>query len=111
MLHNPNVNPTASVLEPYYVGTASADMPWSKLEEYGYQFFLDGEVFLPAGEEALQAYLKHFEEAVWFYDEGVQVPLIEVCEQEDGYIRYRATPEGRDLFDVVFADYAKIFMD
>ena len=111
MLHNPNVNPTASVLEPYYLGNAPDEIPWSKLEEYGYQFFLDGEVFLPAGEEELKAYLKHFEQPVWFYDEGVTVPLIEVAEQEDGYIRYRTTAQGRDLFDVVFPGYAKIFMD
>ena len=52
MLHNPNVKPAQnSVLQPYYLGTEE-DVPWAKLEEYGYQLFLDGEVFLPLADEA-----------------------------------------------------------
>ena len=50
MLHNPNVKPSEeSVLGPYYRGTTES-MPWPKLEEYCYQLFLDGEVFIPAAE-------------------------------------------------------------
>ena len=112
MLHNPNVKPDESVLAAYYKGSKLADeLPWWKLEEYGYQFFVDGEVFLPAGEEELQAYLKYFETPDWFYDEGVQIPLVEEYERTDGFVRYRATPRGRDVFDVVFDKYEKMFLD
>lgn len=112
MLHNPNVKPTESVLVPYYKGNLPHDdVPWPKLEEYGYQFFLDGEVFLPAGEDELLAYMKHFEAPDWFYDEGVQVPLVFEHDRADGFVRYTATPEGRDVFDVIFQRYDKIFMD
>ena len=59
MLHNPNVKPDESVLLPYYQGENAADLPWPKLEEYGYQFFLDGTVFLPVHEEELHGILEH----------------------------------------------------
>ncbi|MGH7200590.1 MAG: NADH-quinone oxidoreductase subunit I [Planctomycetaceae bacterium] len=115
MLHNPNVKPAPaeeSVLYPYYVGPADkATLPWPKLEEYGYQFFLDGEVFLPASEADLQAILKWFEEDAWYYGEHETCRIIEEAARNDDFVRYTATAAGRAVLDVVFEDYAAIFMD
>ena len=74
MLHNPNVKPDESVLLPYYQGENAAELPWPKLEEYGYQFFLDGTVFLPTHEEAFHAILEHLKAPDWFYDDDLTGP-------------------------------------
>ena len=112
MLHNPNVKPDAvSVLQPYYRGS-SDDINWSKLEEYSYQLFLDGEVFIPQDEEAMHAYFALLQEESWMYSEEDNIRLVEQqTEPGEGFICYRATEPARDLFDVIFRDYQRIFMD
>jgi len=112
MLHNPNVKPAdQSVLEPYYRGT-TADIPWTKLEEYSYQLFLDGEVFIPAGEDALHAVFAILQEESWMYSEEDNIRLVgETPEKTDTFTRYRATEAARDLLDVIFDGYERIFMD
>ena len=112
MLHNPNVKPSAtSVLELYYRGS-SEGMTWAKLEEYAYQLFLDGEVFIPAEEDALHQIMGHLQEDAWMYSEEDNIPLVESeTEQGEGFVRYRATEPARDLMDVIFQDYQRIFMD
>lgn len=111
MLHNPNVKPDESVLVPYYLGNGTDDLPWPKLEEYAYQFFLDGEVFLPTSETDLFDILQHFEREDWYYDDDVRVRIIEETARNDEFVRFRATDEGRDLLDVAFEGYQRIFLD
>ncbi len=112
MLHNPNVKPDEhSVLEPYYRG-AESDLPWHKLEEYAYQLFLDGEVFLPHSEPDLHKYLERLQELAWMYSETDNIRIVDaVVGQGEGYLQYSATEEGRDLLDVIFRNYGRIFMD
>ena len=112
MLHNPNVKPDAhSVLEPYYRGTGSG-LPWPKLEEYGYQLFLDGEVFLPTAEASLHKVFHILQEDAWMYSEDDNVRIVRSdADTGEGFVRYRATEEGRDLLDCMFRDYQRIFMD
>jgi len=112
MLHNPNVKPDAqSILQPYYRGTGSG-LPWPKLEEYGYQLFLDGEVFLPAAEESLHKIFHLLQEDAWMYSDDDNVRIVKAdAETGEGFVRYRATEEGRDLLDCMFRDYQRIFMD
>lgn len=112
MLHNPNVKPDEqSVFEPYYRGE-STDLPWPKLEEYGYQLFLDGEVFIPADDTVLQGYFSFFQQLAWMYSEEDNVRIVaEETEAGEGFVRFQATEEGRDLLDVVFDGYQRIFMD
>ena len=112
MLHNPNVKPDdKSVLEPYYRGS-DTNLPWPKLEEYGYQLFLDGEVFLHAGEEPLHRIFHLLQEEVWMYSEADNIRIVQAdAENGDGFIGYQATEEGRDLLDCMFRDYRRIFMD
>jgi ferredoxin len=112
MLHNPNVKPAAtSVLEPYYRGS-STEIAWSKLEEYAYQLFLDGEVFIPAEEEVLHQIFAFLQEEAWMYSEEDNIRLVEsASDTGDGFVRYRSTEPARDLLDVVFQGYERIFMD
>jgi len=112
MLHNPNVKPDPdSVLEPYYRGSTE-DMPWPKLEEYAYQLFLDGEVFIPVSEDAMHGYFHILQEEAWMYSEEDNVRFVQdETSGTDDYVRYSATEPGRDLLDVIFQDYKRIFMD
>lgn len=112
MLHNPNVKPAPhSVLQPYYRGD-TADMPYPKLEEYAYQLFLDGEVFVPADAEDLHTYFGILQQECWMYSEEDNIRLVsEETEAGEGFVRYRATEPARDLLDVVFNGYERIFMD
>ncbi|MEZ6043344.1 MAG: 4Fe-4S binding protein [Planctomycetaceae bacterium] len=112
MLHNPNMKPDpTSVLEPYYRG-GDSDLPWPKLEEYGYQLFLDGEVYLPAEEAALHAVFGFLQQPSWMYSEEDNIRIVEEeTVKGEGFVRYRATEEGRALLDVIFQSYARIFMD
>ena len=112
MLRNPNVKPDEnSVLEPYYRGSTD-DMPWTKLEEYAYQLFLDGEVFIPADDEAMHGYFHILQEESWMYSEEDNVGFVqENVDKGDDAFRYSATAAGRDLLDVIFNDYQRIFMD
>jgi len=112
MLHNPNVKPASqSVLEPYYRGQ-TPDMPWTKIEEYAYQLFLDGEVFIPADTEPLHEIFHRLQEEAWMYSEEDNIRLVsEETESGEGFIRYTATEAARDLLDVIFQDYERIFMD
>lgn len=111
MLHNPNVKPDdQSVLQPYYLGS-TPEITWSKLEEYGYQLFLDGEIFLPDDDETLNGFVKAFQEEAWMYSEEDKVAILMAGEPGDKVIRYQATDEGRELLDCMFEDYQRIFMD
>jgi hypothetical protein len=98
-------------MDPYYRGT-STQLPWPKLEEYAYQLFLDGEVFLPSSETALHKVFHLLQEEAWMYSEQDNIRLVQAeTESGEGFVRYRATPEGRDLLDCMFKDYRRIFMD
>jgi len=113
MLHNPNVKPDeASILQPYWKGDADAELPYPKLEEYGYQLFLDGEVFLPSGREDLIAILEWLAKPHWLYTEdGDTIAIAEEYSRDEQKVCYSSTNEGRALLDCMFADWDRIWMD
>ena len=112
MLHNPNVSPDGqSLLAPYWKGTDSK-LPWAKLEEYGYQMFLEGQVYLPTSRKDLQEILAWFAQPHWLYtEEGDTVAMTQEESRDEFKIKYIATPEGRELFDCMFPGWKRIFMD
>jgi ferredoxin len=112
MLHNPNVNPDdESVLAPYWKGDGS-DLPWPKLEEYGYQIFLDGEVYLPVHRQDLQDIVAWFSRPNWLYSEnGATVAIADERYRDDHEVCFAATPQGRELFDCIFPGWKRIWMD
>jgi len=108
---NPNVKPDEfSVLEPYYLGDRD-DMPWPKLEEYGYQFFLDGVVYLTNADEELHQIVKHFQDELWYYGDDEKCRIVGDVEKHENFTAYYATPQGRAVLDVIYPEYEKIFQD
>lgn len=112
MLHNPNVKPDdLSLLAPYWRGDES-DPPFPKLEEYGYQLFLDGQVHIPTGRQDLIDILTWFTRPSWLYSEdGSTVAIADEYERDEDKVRFVATPSGRELLDVIFPTWQRIFMD
>ena len=43
-------------------------------------------------------------------DDNVRIVKAD-AETGEGFVRYQATDEGRDLLDCMFRDYQRIFMD
>lgn len=113
MLHNPNVKPDdESIFAPYWKGDASAELPWSKLEEYGYQLRLDGQVFLPIAREDLIEILDWLCKSDWLYtEEGDTVAIAEETSRDDEKACFTATYEGRELLDCIFDDWQRVWMD
>jgi len=112
MLHNPNVKPDEdSILMPYWKGTET-DLPWPKLEEYGYQLFLDGRVDIPAGRQDLLDIMEWFVKPTWLFTaEGETVALADRYEETEERIKFVATEDGHDLLDCIYPGWNRIFMD
>ena len=112
MLHNPNVKPDdESVLLPYWRGEET-DLPWSKLEEYGYQLFIEGQCILPVGREDLTEVVEWFLKPGWLYNaEGDTVAIADTYDQDGEKIRYVATPDGRALLDCIYEGWQRVWMD
>jgi len=112
MLHNPNVKPDdVSVLAPYWTGDET-ELPWGKLEEYGYQFFLEGQVYLPTARQDLIDDVLWFLKPNWLYsDDGATVAIADEYKRDEDKVRFVATPAGRELLDVIFPHWDRIWMD
>lgn len=112
MLHNPNMKPDAeSILAPYWQGSET-DLPWPKLEEYGYQLFLDGQVFLPVKRADLVAILEWFAKPHWLFSEdGATIAIAREDMRDADKVCFNATSEGRDLLDCMYEGWQRIFMD
>ena len=110
MVVNPNVEPGEAVLLPYYTGPDADELPWAKLEEYGYQLYLNEEVSIRDYTDDLIEVLRHFTEPVWSWGEGNFAVCHRPAEQQD-YLLYRTTPEGLAMLQTIFEDYQKLFLD
>ena len=112
MLHNPNVSPDEeSLLAPTGRGPRSK-LPWAKLEEYGYQLFLEGQVFMPTGRQDLMAILKWFVKPNWLYSEdGDTVAIADEYSRDEYKVTFVATASGRELLDCIFPGWKRILMD
>ncbi|WP_437204918.1 4Fe-4S dicluster domain-containing protein [Planctomicrobium sp. SH664] len=112
MLHNPNMKPDpVSVLAPYWKGEERG-LPFPKLEEYGYQIFLDGQVYLPTKRQDLIDILEWFTKPHWLYsEEGETIAIARRSQEDDVKVCYVATEPARDLLDCIFADWDRIWMD
>lgn len=111
MLHNPNVSPDKeSVLLPYWKGNDA--LPWPKLEEYGYQLFIEGQCYLPDARKDLTDIVTWFTKPSWLISEdGDTVAIAELKSNDDGISKFVATDDGRALLDCIFRGWSRIFMD
>jgi len=110
MLHNPNVQDGELVLQPYYVGAAADELPWGKLEEYGYQLYMNEHVRIWPDGSKLHEALSHFTAPDWSWGDGNFSVLLGPEDDGDNQV-YRTTPEGQAMLETVFQPYPKIFMD
>ncbi|MCA9046035.1 MAG: hypothetical protein KDA69_17030, partial [Planctomycetaceae bacterium] len=112
ILHNPNVKPDDdSILLPYWKGEG-AELPWAKLEEYGYQLFLDGQVFVPTSRQDMIDIFNWLGKSDWLYSEdGDTVAIVEEASRDEHKICFEATAEGRELLDCIYPGWHRIFMD
>ena len=110
MLHNPNVELGEPMLAPYYAGPED-DMPWARLEEYGYQLYLNEEVRVRPYVQELVNVLRHFVAPQWSWGEGNFSVVCEPQEIEGPHLIYRTTPEGLAMLRTIFERYPKIFLD
>jgi len=112
MLHNPNVSPdSTSILLPYWQGD-DRSLPWPKLEEYGYQLFDDGQVFIPTNRKDLLDIMAWFAKPDWLYsEEGETVPIAKETSRDEFMVKFDATGEGRELLDCIFPGWKRIWMD
>lgn len=112
MLHNPNMKPDdVSILAPYWKGEESK-LPWPKLEEYGYQLFLEGQVFLPRKRQDLVDVVSWFTQPTWLFSEdGSTIAIAEIREQDEDKIRFVAGDAARDLLDCMYEGWHRVWMD
>lgn len=112
MLHNPNVKPDdASIFAPYWKGEGT-DLPWAKLEEFGYQLFIEGQVYLPASRNDLSEVLNWFIQSQWLYTEdGQTVAIARELLRDESKVCFIATDEGRALLDCIYDGWHRVFMD
>jgi ferredoxin len=109
MVNNPNMELGEPVLLPYYAGDDES-LPWGKLEEYGYQLYLNEEVRLLPDSNDLIGALSHFVEPKWSWGESTFRMLQEPV-NEGPYLIYRTTREGLAVLKQVFSKYQKLFLD
>jgi hypothetical protein len=109
LLLNPNVELGEPVLRPYYVGS-EPNPPWGKLEEYGYQAYLNEEIRIRPSATDLRKALSYFTGPNWSWGEGNFRTLTE-AEIEGPYLIYHTTPDGLAMLRTVFENYPKLFLD
>ena len=110
MVHNPNIEKGDPILRPYYAGEEEEDVPWHKLEEYGYQIYLNEEVLIRPYVEDLVNILEWFRVPFWVWGED-NINVLEEPVTEGPFLRYRVTPQGLDMLRAIFVDYPKIYLD
>lgn len=112
LIYNPNFAEKGaaerpSLLEPYYAGS---DKPnFKKLEELGYQLYLNRLLYVKKGSDYEKA-LQPFIEASWT-DGDSSFPLLRFAENSGEIDVYVVTEPGDDLIDFLYRDYDHMFLD
>ncbi len=112
MLYNPAQKKDVLVLEPYYRGERTEDMPWDEMEEFGYALYLNEEIRVRPNDELRKRVVDYFTQPVWAADGETPIALCHAEPEDYGdYQLYRATPEGVQLLIQIYEHYPKVFMD
>jgi ferredoxin len=109
LIHNPNVKEWESILAPYYVGE-NGEPDFRKLEEIGYNLYLNREIFAKEG-STLAEQIAPLVEPVWSYGEGTFAILRPPTAHEDDVKIYQCTDEGDELVDFLYREYEHMFLD
>jgi ferredoxin len=112
LIYNPNFKDIkeewATPWEPYFAGQGEAPN-FKKLEELGYQLYLNRLVYAKKGGE-LDGNLQPFLKADWSYGEGA-FAILELVEDDGEYVIYRCTEKGDELVDFLYRSYDHMFLD
>ncbi len=114
MLYNPNFTDKGAgnyqmVWEPYYVGGSEPAPNFRKLEEFGYQLFLNRTVYLKRGGE-YEKLIEPFTKPVWSYGEG-EFTIAKKIDSAGDTDLYATTEAGNIMVDFLYKDYDHVFLD
>lgn len=108
LIYNPNFKKEwTSPLEPYYVGSEEVDH--SKLEELGYQLYLNRLIYVPNGHD-YEKQIQQFTKEQWSYGEG-DFAIVKLVESNPNFSTYACTEQGDELIDFLYRDYDHMFLD
>lgn len=93
---------------PYHVGAGDAPN-FRKLEELGYQIYLNRLIYAKRGSE-IEKQIEPFLKDEWSYGEG-NFAILQHEEDRDGVGVYRCTPKGDELVDFLYRGYNHMFLD
>jgi ferredoxin len=113
MTKNPNfvekgAGQWAMALEPYFAGAEGAPN-FRKLEEIGYQLYLNRTMYLKKGHE-YQSHMGLLTKDVWSYGEG-NFSICTLADSTGEIDCYACTEKGDELIDFLFRDYQQMFLD
>lgn len=111
LIYNPNfkeVDPWDPILEPYFAGAGEAPN-FKKLEELGYQLYLNRLIYAKKGSE-IENNIQPFLKEDWSWGEG-NFAILVPAEQNGEVITYRCTESGEDLVDHLYKHYEHMFLD
>lgn len=108
MLHNPNTSGWEHVLERYWVG-GEEPMPWGKLDEYGYQLLMNGELRLRSESDEIAA-VNRLGERKWGHGDDVR-QIVDQPSSQNSSVRFKVTEEGHALLKVAFEHFENVFLD
>ncbi len=109
LIHNPNVGDREPLLPAVYFGPEPS-LSWGKLEEYGYQLFLNREVRVAEQRDDLHQVLSYFEEPHWGRADAPWA-ITAPPQSQAGYRLYVTTDEGHYLLTALFENYPRVFLD
>lgn len=107
LIHNPNVKECEKILEPYYAGSETLD--FNKLEELGYQLYLNRKIYVPKG-SVIESGVAPFLRQEWSYGEG-NFAILSKEEDRGEYDVYACTEKGDELVDFLYREYDNMFLD
>jgi ferredoxin len=108
LIYNPNFKPRPSVWEPYFAG-AGEPPNFAKLEELGYELYLNRVIRFRKGSEVGKQ-LAPFLKADWTWGEG-QFAVLRPGTPHEHYDVYVCTEAGAELVDFLYRDYQHVFLD
>lgn len=107
LIHNPNVKQWESLLEPYYQGSEKLDL--RKLEEIGYQFYLNRMMYVKKGGEN-EKQLAPLTKPEWSWGEE-PFAIVELSEDHGEFATYVNTSAGEELVDLLYREYEHMYLD
>lgn len=112
LIYNPNFKEVKDWQEiwPAYFAGSGPEPDFRKLEELGYQLYLNRMIYAKKDSE-IEKNIQPFLQSDWTYGEG-NFAILAPCDPCSGEVDiYRCTEEGDALVDFLYSSYDKMFLD